>query len=215
VCPNPSMPVFGRVPSPAQGAPQGAALGRYGRSRSTSDSKGVFSGNEVSRETGEILGVFDPAAARLERFALQSVARSILPDSQTAKCLRVPFRPGGRVEVWYSPAHQTASFGGLVTCHSVWACPLCASKISERRRAELQLAIAAWESQGGSVQLLTLTHGHGPHDPLADLLGREQKALHWFFSTREGKRLMDALWRVGHVRAWEVTHGRLREINNG
>ena len=196
-------------------AVQGARLGIYGKSRSTLDSKGIFPGSEIDRETGEIQGVRDPVSARLDRFALQAVARSILPKSQTSKCLRVPFRPGGDVDVWYSSAHQTAAFGGLVTCHSVWACPVCSAKISERRRVEILAAITAWELQGGSVALLTLTHGHTQGDRLADLLQGEQKALHSFFSCREGKRLMDALGRVGHIRAWEVTHGRKRELNNG
>ena len=78
----------------------GASLGIYGKSQAIVDSKGIFQGHEIDPETGEILGVADPGSARLERYALQSVVRSILPKSQTAKCLRVPFRPGGEVEVW-------------------------------------------------------------------------------------------------------------------
>ena len=83
-------------------------------------------------ETGEISLPQDPAAVRLERFALQSVARSILPKARTAKCLRVPFARS--VGVFHSQAQESAHYGGLVTCASVWACPICAAKISERRR---------------------------------------------------------------------------------
>jgi hypothetical protein len=157
----------------------------------------------------------DPASVRLERYALQSVARSILPDSQTAKCLRVGYLPDGRVEVWHSPEHQSASFGGLVTCHSFWNCPICNAKISERRRVEIQQAITTWEAGGGSVLLLTLTHGHTLADPLDKLVKGQQRALSLFFSQREGVKLMAGLRRVGHIRSWEVTHGRLREVNNG
>jgi len=167
----------------------------------------------VDPETGEISLPQDPAAVRLERFALQSVARSILPKARTAKCLRVPFARS--VGVFHSQAHESAHYGGLVTCASVWACPICAARITERRRRELQHAMALWEAQGGSVALLTLTHGHSLGDRLCDLLAAEQKALHAFFSSRAGHRLMSALGRVGHVRAWEITHGRLRERNNG
>lgn len=209
------MPVSSPPPEAPFEALSGVHLGIYGKSRSALDSEGIFTGPKVALDTGEILGEFDPSALRLDRFALQSVARSILPKSQTAKCLRVPFRPTGAVDVFFSPRHQSASYGGLVTCHSVWVCPVCSAKISERRRVEIQSAIRAWEAQGGSVALATLTHGHGPHDPLADLLQREQKALHSFFSCREGKRLMVILGRVGHIRAWEVTHGRRRTLNNG
>ena len=36
-----------------------------------------------------------------------------------------------------------------------------------------------------------------------------------FFGSRDGVELMKAMGRVGHIRAWEVTHGRLRERSNG
>ena len=66
-------------------------------------------------------------ARRVERFALQSVARDILPDSRTAKCLRI--RAHDRdVQVWKSKKHKTASYGGLQTCGSVWVCPVCGAK---------------------------------------------------------------------------------------
>lgn len=208
----PGGPEFG-LTDPPQGASQGASLGIYAKSRAALDFKGDFSGASVDPETGEISLPQDPAAVRLERFALQSVARSILPKARTAKCLRVPFARS--VGVFHSQAQESAHYGGLVTCASVWACPICAAKISERRRRELQHAMALCEAQGGSVALLTLTHGHSLGDRLGDLLAAEQKALHAFFSFRAGKRLMSAVGRVGHVRAWEITHGRLRDRNNG
>lgn len=200
----------------------GPSLGIYAKFHTALDSKGNFptpGGGAVpfnfDPATGEVLPVRATALARLERFALQSVARSLLPGGRTATCLRVPFRPSGDVELWFSPKHKSAAYGGLVTCGSVWVCPVCAAKITERRRVELQTAIAAWEAQGGSVVLLTLTHGHTQGDRLADLLGAEQNALTRFFGCRQGVELMSALHRVGHVRAWEVTHGRQRVVNNG
>jgi len=205
----------------------GAALGIYGKSQSTLNgikditSDGTESakhspGSTIDPDTGEVLNPpYDPAQALLERYAAQSVARSILPNSQTAKCLRVSRLAGGGVEVWYSPDHASAAFGGLVTCHSVWACPVCAAKITERRRAEVSAAMDAWKAQGGSVALLTLTHPHTRADPLADLLAAEQKALASFFAVRAVKDLLRSIGRVGQIRAWEVTQGRKREINNG
>ena len=98
-------------------------------------------------------------ARRVERFALQSVARDILPDSRTAKCLRIRAYDKD-VEVWKSKSHGTASYGGLQTCGSVWTCPICAAKIAERRRLEIQAAMAQHRAQGGEVHLLTLTTPH-------------------------------------------------------
>jgi hypothetical protein len=179
----------------------------------------------VDRETGELLSfrqrgaelelVRDPAQVRLERYALQSVARELLPKSRTAKCLRTSYRKGGDVEIWYSPEHQSASFGGLVTCASVWNCPVCMAKITERRRVELQAAMIEAKAQGLHCYLVTLTHPHSRFDPLAGLLTSEQQALTRFWGCRAVKGLFRDLDRVGHVRAWEVTHGRLRVISHG
>jgi hypothetical protein len=80
--------------------------------------------------------------------------------------------------------------------------------ISERRRFELVGAIAAHQALGGQVFMLTLTHGHHAGDRLADLIKGEQKALAWFFSHRSVKQQLKMIGAVGHVRAWEVTHGR-------
>jgi hypothetical protein len=167
-------------------------------------------------ETGEIHSKkYDAAAVRVERYALQSVARSILPKSRTAKCLRLRQAHRLGVEVWRSKAHGSAVYAGLQTCGAVWVCPVCGAKITERRRVELQAAVDAWKSQGGAVWLLTLTHAHGAADALAGLLTAEQRALDRFFGSRDGHRLKAAMGLVGHVRAWEVTHGRLRVRNNG
>ena len=112
----------------------------------------------------------NPMGSRLQRFALQSVARSILPTSRTAKCMRI--RTGRTdVQVWKSKAHHTTSYGGLQTCGSVWACPVCAAKIAERRRVELLDAMEMHKAQGGVVSLLTLTTPHQRGDNLAALPG--------------------------------------------
>lgn len=165
----------------------------------------------VDAETGEIFrdsGEYDPTAARLERFALQSAAKRILPHSRTAKCLRFLRKDKTHVEVYRSIDHGTASFGCLQTCSSVWACPVCAAKISERRRAELLQAIEAHKATGGDVLLITLTNPHHLGDSLPAFLAGQQRAMSRFNSTRAASALWDWLGCVGTVRAWEVTHGQ-------
>lgn len=164
-------------------------------------------------ETGEIEG-FDPMALRAMRFALQSAARYILPKSRTAKCLRLR-RGGADVQVWRSREHGTASYSGLQTCGSVWACPVCAAKIAERRRAELMGAMAAHKAGGGSMLMLTLTTPHQRGDKLADLLAKQSAALRRFWSDFTVRGLLAGLGVVGQVRALEVTHGRKSPQNNG
>ena len=88
---------------------------------------------------------------RAERYACQAVARKALPGERVSMCLR--FRNNSsEVQVWKHKKTAKAFYGGLVVCGSVWLCPICAAKISERRRIELQKAFV-------SVELLVVETG--------------------------------------------------------
>ena len=157
---------------------------------------------------------YDPMESRVQRFSLQSVARAILPESRTAKCLRIRAHDCD-VQVWKSKEHGTASYGGLQTCGSVWTCPVCAAKIAERRRVELLDAMELHKAQGGAVYLLTLTTPHQRGDVLAELLDQQGKALQSFLRDRKVKEVFKEMGHIGQVRALEVTHGRKSSRNNG
>ena len=152
--------------------------------------------------------------SRLQRFALQSVARGILPDSRTAKCLRIRAYDSD-VQVWKSKKYGTASYAGLQTCGSVWACPVCSAKIAERRRVELLDAMDLHKAQGGTVSLLTLTTPHQRGDVLVELLAQQGKALQSFLRDRKVRAVFAEMGYLGQVRALEVTHGRKSARNNG
>ena len=83
-------------------------------------------------------------ARRVERFALQSVARDILPDSRTAKCLRIRAHDSD-VQVWKSKKHKTASYGGLQTCGSVLGVS------SLRRKRWWSVAVGNTAGNGSSI----------------------------------------------------------------
>jgi len=169
---------------------------------------------QIDPETGEILGIVDPMGSRVQRFILQAVARKFLPKTRTDKCLMLR-QKGKDIEVWKSKEFKTASYAGLQTCGSVWACPVCAAKIAERRRAEIQAAMAAHQAAGGCVNMLTLTCPHQRTDNLGDLLAKQAKALNAFWSDRVAKVVFDEMGNIGQIRALEVTHGRLSPSNNG
>lgn len=171
---------------------------------------------EVDQSTGEVLqpSVFDPMAAKCQRFALQSVARKFLPNTRTDKCLR--FRQKGKeIEIWKSVEHKTTSFAGLQTCGSVWACPVCAAKISERRRVELLSGMEVHRAAGGAVSMLTMTTRHGRRDDLVLLLEQQAKALEIFNKDFSVVKVFSEMGIIGQVRALEVTHGRKSPKNNG
>lgn len=174
---------------------------------------------KIDRETGEVLEVqgssYDLAPSRLERFALQAGARRILPKSRTAKCLRARQAHRSEIDVYRSIEHRSAHYGGLQTCGSVWVCPVCAAKISERRSVELRAVIAAHEATGGAVLFLTLTVPHTRRDDLPELLQAQSLAMTRFTGDRAAKRVWADMGSIGSVRAWEVTHGRLSAKDNG
>lgn len=194
------------APPPAAGA----SLGTTAKFQATPIHAGLrlVGGSDVDPETGEIRDVQrDPMFCRVERYALQSIVRELLPNSRTAKCLRYVQKQRESVEVWRSTKYKRAHYGGLQTCSSVWACPVCSAKISERRRAELQTLIIAHEATGGVVLLVTRTVPHDRQDDLGNLLDQISKAESGYKAHRDYKTLMRACGLVGTVRAVEVTHG--------
>ena len=128
--------------------------------------------------------------------------------------LRAPV-PGGTladIEIMKG-IHQKAFYQGLQVCARVWHCPVCAAKISERRRLELKEALLAARSQGMRLHFVTLTVPHGAGDDIKELLARLSDAL---------KRLSQGKYSIkrcieqdlsgevlhGYIRALEVTHGQ-------
>jgi hypothetical protein len=209
--------------SPVFSAPKGAnspvhhsaraADGQAERKRSahglTGGSAGALGSSAKLRAAG-----YDRIESRVQRFEMQDAARGILPKSRTAKCLRIRAHASD-VQVWKSKQHGTSSYGGLQTCGSVWACPVCAVKIAERRRVELLEAMEMHKAQGGTVSLLTLTTPHQRGDNLAELLAQQGKALQSFLRDRKVREVFAEMGYLGQVRALEVTHGRKAARNNG
>ncbi len=180
------------------------------------DSQAVFAGSansvEIGTASGSPLGTIakfvtpPPSASRgdaaVRRFMLQSAARELVPGERVAKCLRVPV--GSGVDVFYAPAVRSAHYGGLQTCGSIWMCPVCAAKISERRRLELQAGLAVYD---GVVALATFTVQHRLSDRLSTLVEGFLTSLRKLRMGSPWARIESRFGIVGMVRAVEITHG--------
>jgi hypothetical protein len=212
---------------PHKGDVLGSPLGidaKYSPSQKNQRLRENISFDEATGEVASGSSEYCPVSNRLERFALQSAARKILRGSSVKRvnnCLRVAQtlqkfdKRNAGVHVYKSVEHGTCSYGGLQTCASVWSCPVCAAKISERRKRELQKAIAQHTEGGGEVLLLTLTNPHYLGDKLLDVLDGQKKALEYFNKGGDVTRFNKSIGLIGQVRALEVTHGRLSPVNNG
>lgn len=146
--------------------------------------------------------------ARLQRYELQAVVRSILPDSRVCICLQKAI-PETEIELMHSPARRSSRLAGVMVCACLWICPVCAARISEVRRAELAKAIAWWRGQGGRVLMATFTIPHCKRDALETLLDALLAAYRSMIGSRATKALMAASGLVGSIRATEVTWGVL------
>ena len=100
-----------------------------------------------------------------------------------------------------------ANYRNLATCGSVWACPVCASKIQERRRLELEHLVQWANDQGHQAIMVTFTFPHTGFDTLGDLLERQADAFKRFRRGSPFTRLKASIGFQGLVRSLEVTHG--------
>ena len=146
----------------------------------------------------------DRAALRSLRYRLRLGARRILPKERVARCGRSAH--GLSVQVRHDCV-RGATYSGLVTCGSVWDCPVCAAKISEKRRQELELIVTAHLATGGAVYMAALTV---PHARLHSAEELRQLVADCWRKTQAGEPWMREKMRaglIGTVRACEVTHG--------
>jgi hypothetical protein len=100
-----------------------------------------------------------------------------------------------------------AWFGQVYRCGSVWICPVCARRLAEIRRAEIQEAVDNAGKAGAGVALITLTFPHGTADALAPMLEKFGKAQRALKSGRAAKARAVRFGFIGEIRTLEVTHG--------
>lgn len=150
-------------------------------------------------------------ALRLSKHAAKRKSAELLRGhddklaSRISACCYVSHGHGVTLErVSHSDGSVSAAIGGVVTCSSVWSCPVCSQRISTRRRDELNELLAWARAKGHAVVMLTLTARHNMRTDLPAFVGDLKEA--------QKKMRQSRTWRglsiVGTVNATEVTHGR-------
>lgn len=140
---------------------------------------------------------------RARRHNLRQVAGSVL-GGRTRRCGRSAVL--SVIDVLRSTAGHH-HFSGLETCGSVWSCPVCAVKITEKRREEVRAVLDAHMRDGGKAAMVTLTVPHTKFQSAGELLDavrgswRKVKQGRAWLAGREGFG-----WQ-GDVRVLEVTNG--------
>lgn len=151
--------------------------------------------------------------ARQARFSAQTSATKLLHGTLSPRdtpwrvtgCSRRKIAP--EVALLHSASTGKCHFGNLMICGSVWNCPVCAAKISESRKREIQTATDAHTAAGGALYMVTFTFSHQRHEDIADLMARFSKARSWMRQQRAYKSLRERMAQVGDIRTLEVTYG--------
>ena len=119
-------------------------------------------------------------------------------------------RPGG-LDLWV-PAfleeregRYRVRFGGLMTCGSPWACPVCSPSLAEERGEALARAVARLVALGYRAVHVVLTVRHTAGQPLAQVFGALTRAWRWAWGHR---RLRGLLRGVAYACSVEATFGR-------
>jgi Replication protein len=148
----------------------------------------------------------DHQNTRAERWAMKWALDALLPGSRQFKCHRWRI-PGKDLEVKLSLEHKKAFYAGFECCGSVWGCPLCAPKITERRRVEVNEAIEQAKELGLQVMLATFTVPHGMGDSPLSIRKQMMEAWRRGSTSRAGKQMRKMIGLKGYIRAVEVTFG--------
>ena len=118
------------------------------------------------------------------------------------------------VKIRNNTDHNSSSVSAVQTCGSVWACPVCRSRIVSRRAEELKEIYQKWTAKNGKIYMLTLTVPHSKTDNLAELYGSNAQktgisgALSYFRESRDfSKVFKDQVGYYGDLRGIEVTWG--------
>lgn len=138
------------------------------------------------------------------RYRLQEAAQKLLPNERVGRCMRSPRSGVNEISVMRSQDGKSAHFSGCMVCGSVWMCPVCAERVANERRKELEHALNAW--QGGFL-LVTYTIQHNISETCDEVLNRFDRAARAFKSGRKFQGIKFTYGLKHTVKNREVTDG--------
>jgi len=178
------------------------------------DNPGGGSGSQKTPGVNPFLPLPEALAQEGSRalpYALREVSRVLLsPYADAFRGLVTcgyPLMLLERVEVvlYADESGHRVGFGGLRTCDSPWACPVCAPTLAERRGEALAGTLEQFHEAGFRIVHAVLTVRHTKGEALVDVFGALADA--WRYMTKN--RAFRPHWEgLGYARAIEVTYGR-------
>lgn len=176
--------------------------------------RGPWEDREQSLGVGSGERVFS-TGKRLRRLIwamAEALVRHGCSEPRVCACCRTRWQVHVAVMVRVKPSEaegvagtRCASYRGLVTCTSVWACPICMRKIKTGRAEELKTIVA--HHGPDRVEMMTLTVRHSAQDNVKELRQGLTRSMQLFQQGSDWSALCRRHGIVGLVRAFEVTHG--------
>lgn len=161
-----------------------------------------------SREQG-LAGASKPLEKRLRRIVWamnEALFTHGCSETRVGQCCRIRHQSEVDVAVRQGERGAVASFRGVATCGSVWACPVCMRKIKSARAEEIKALVAHHGQQ--RVEMMTLTVRHSAGDDLPQLLQGITQSMRLLQQGRDWKNFQQEFGIFGLIRAFEITHGR-------
>ncbi len=144
--------------------------------------------------------------ARIQRWEARAFLWRESQNKRVRTCGRYSVLPDQTVQVRSNGV--AVGFAGLATCGSVWACPVCNSKINAVRRLEMGVMIATCQSEGGSLAFGARTLRHNASQALGPLMASQSQTWNAVTVDLSTRKLRKELGFIGYSRAAEVTIGK-------
>jgi len=95
---------------------------------------------------------------------------------------------------------------GIITCKSVWTCPVCADSITARRRDEVRDVLNGYQYQEqGYVYMLALTLPHTREQRLRDVAGALKQSWNKFVQSGAYPKIKNEIGLQGYIKTMEMT----------
>jgi hypothetical protein len=194
---------------------------------------GTYTTSSPLLSAEESLQTAKSLALRVDRYLLQNVARGLHLEQYYSKSGIRPVKGESHTDVPlddYNKLHKIVKcsrtrvrrsvtvhkslegncfYSGTVVCSSVWACPVCAAKIQERRRKEISKGMDyVYNDMKKQCTMVTLTFPHTAMDTCKELREKQKAALTDFRKSGNWSKKMKGYGYEGLIRSLEITHGQ-------
>lgn len=141
---------------------------------------------------------------QINKFALHVGVKVLFPNTSISRCASEIRK---RQPVHIEKKGRVFRYSNIKTCQNVWACPICAVRVGEKKREQLFRIIRSHVAAGGRLYMGTFTVPHRQGDDLKKQVQNFTTAFRKLTAHRRYKNILGSLGCLGIAKALEVTYG--------